>query len=481
MEFETLQYSVADGVAHITLNRPDSANALNPTMGREFRIATAKCADDATVRAVLITSTGKMFCAGGDLRAFADMGASIGAELKQLADDLHMGLSRLLRGHAPVVVAVQGAAAGAGFPLAMIGDIVLASERASFTMAYTAAGLSPDGGSTYLLPRLIGLRKAQELTLLNRRLSAHEAEAWGLITRVVDGESLLDEAWAVARQLAAGPTAAYASARRLLWSSLGDAPETHMEIEGREIAANAVGIDGTEGIAAFVAKRAPAFRGTRVATVARPSLLVPFCRRWVRQNGTSLRPTAGQEHRYTDEVAKRAEDLWYITRQEYLAAERVASTKSEWVDGVVYNMAGASKRHVAVVTRLVELFAGPARQRGCLIGSNDLLVETANANYYPDVVASCDPSADPYIEHNPCFIAEVLSPSTNRTDRVEKRDAFLTIASMQTYWIVDPDTKVVEVWERTEDGWGGRHATAADVVSIACLDASVRVVDIVGV
>lgn len=185
--------------------------------------------------------------------------------------------------------------------------------------------------------------------------------------------------------------------------------------------------------------------------------------------------------RYDLFMAKRAEDLWYVTRQQFLDAERVAPLKSEWVDGVVYNMAGASKRHVATVSRMMELFAGPARQLGCLFGSSDLLVATERANYYPDVVASCDPSDDPYVEHNPCFIAEVLSPSTSRTDRIEKRDAFLAMPSMETFWIVDPDTKVIEAWERSADGWNGRHHSADDVVSIACLDVSVRVVDVVGV
>jgi Uma2 family endonuclease len=177
----------------------------------------------------------------------------------------------------------------------------------------------------------------------------------------------------------------------------------------------------------------------------------------------------------------RTGDPWYVTRQQYLDAERAAETKSEWVDGVVYATAGASKRHVSVVARFMELFAGVARERGCLLGSSDLLVATESANYYPDVVATCDPSDDPYVEHNPCFIAEVISPSTSRTDRIEKRDAFLALPTMQTFWIVDPDTKVIEAWERGADGWMGRHHTADEILSIACLDVTVRVVDVVGV
>ena len=179
-------------------------------------------------------------------------------------------------------------------------------------------------------------------------------------------------------------------------------------------------------------------------------------------------------------MARRAADFGYVSREEYLAAERVAPMKSEWVDGVVYAMAGASKRHVAAVTRMMEFLAGTARQKGCLMGASDLLVETANANYYPDVVVSCRPSDDPYVEHHPCFIAEVLSPSTNRIDRAEKRDAYLAMESMQTYWIVDAEHHIVEAWQRADDGWHARHRTASDPLPVACLGVTVHVVDIVG-
>ena len=263
MAFETLLYDVTDGVAHIILNRPDAANGINSAMARDLKDAAIACDEDRNVRAVLLRANGKLFCAGGDLRSFATFGDQTGVEFKRLTTDLHAALSRFIRMRAPMVVAVHAAAAGAGFPLAMAGDLVLAGRSASFTMAYTAAGLSPDGGSTYLLPRLIGLRRAQELTLLNRRLSAQEAFEWQLVTRVVDDDALVADATALAVQLAAGPTEAFGSAKRLLWSSLGDTMEAHMEHEAREITANAVGADGSEGIAAFVGKRPPAYRGIR--------------------------------------------------------------------------------------------------------------------------------------------------------------------------------------------------------------------------
>ena len=179
-------------------------------------------------------------------------------------------------------------------------------------------------------------------------------------------------------------------------------------------------------------------------------------------------------------MARRAEDFRYVSKQEYLDGERAAAMKSEWVDGVVYAMAGASKRHVDVVSRLLRYVLGAALDRGCLAAASDLLVETANANYYPDVVVSCGPSDDPYVEHNPCFIAEVLSPSTNRVDKIEKRDAYLALPTLETYWIVDPDAKIVEVWERSDSGWTGHHHSAAEPMTVACLGVAVRVVDIVG-
>jgi Uma2 family endonuclease len=179
-------------------------------------------------------------------------------------------------------------------------------------------------------------------------------------------------------------------------------------------------------------------------------------------------------------VARRVEDLFYVSRDDYLAAERSATTKSEWVDGTVYAMAGASRDHVAAVSRMMGLLVGPAQRRGCFIAAADMLVATAHANYYPDVFVSCDPGDDRYVEHRPCFIAEVLSPSTNRVDRIEKRVAYLAIESMRTYWIVDADTKVIEAWVRTEEGWRGSHHTAGEPLEIACLDLTVRVVDVVG-
>ena len=254
-------WEVRDGVGRITLNRPEAMNGLDVDVCRAFLEATIAADEDPSVRAVLLTGAGRMFCAGGDLKFFAGQGPELGANMKRMTAALHAGVSRLARMDAPVVVAVNGTAAGAGFSLAMTGDLVLAGRSARFVMAYTAAGLSPDGSSSYFLPRIVGLRRAQELMLTNRALWADEALDWGLVTRVVDDADLASEAEALARSLAEGPTLAFGGVKRLLVETFDSPLETQMERETLGIAGAARTEDAREGIAAFVAKRKPAFRG----------------------------------------------------------------------------------------------------------------------------------------------------------------------------------------------------------------------------
>jgi 2-(1,2-epoxy-1,2-dihydrophenyl)acetyl-CoA isomerase len=261
MEYRNIRFALADGVATITLDRPDAANAIDLALGRELMHAAIRCDEDPAVRAVLLTATGKMFCAGGDLKAFAAQGDALPALLKELTVYLHAATSRFARMNAPLVVAVNGTAAGAGFSLAVSGDFVLMAESAVLAMAYTAAGLSPDGSSTWFLPRLVGMRRTQELMLTNRRLSAAEALAWGLVSQVVPDAELAAKAAALAAQLAAGPTRAFGTVKSLLASAFSESLETQMELEARGIAAMAHCADGREGIEAFVQKRAPKFSG----------------------------------------------------------------------------------------------------------------------------------------------------------------------------------------------------------------------------
>ena len=258
--FETLLYSHEAKVATITLHRPEAANAFNETMFQDLYDATHHALGQADTRVILLNSVGKIFCAGGDLSEFARTD-DIKPHILRLTTLHHSTLARLARADAPVIAAVQGSAGGAGMALVLGADLVLASEEARFTMAYTAAGLAPDSAATFYLPRLVGLRRALELTLTNRRLSAQEALDWGIVNRLLPAEMLQEEALALARQLAAGPTRAYAAAKRLLQRSLDHSLETQLEDEAQAIAATSVTADAREGIRAFLEKRPPQFRG----------------------------------------------------------------------------------------------------------------------------------------------------------------------------------------------------------------------------
>ena len=258
-DFEQIKYSRDGALASIELNRPDAANGLTAQMAAELREAARRCDDDSRLKVVVLRARGRFFCAGGDIKEMQGHGDAVGRELKALADDLHGTIATLARMEPVLIVAVNGVAAGGGFSFSVIGDIVLAAESASFTMAYTKAGLCPDGSSTWLLPRLVGLRKAQELMLLNPKLSAAEALEIGLVTRVVADDALDAETDALAAELAHGPRRSHAGIRRLLLASYGNDLETQMELEGRSLAACAASPDGREGIDAFVAKRKPEF------------------------------------------------------------------------------------------------------------------------------------------------------------------------------------------------------------------------------
>ncbi|MYH15432.1 MAG: enoyl-CoA hydratase [Gammaproteobacteria bacterium] len=261
MSFETLNYEVANNVATITFNRPEAANAMDPLMAKEFGAAAIDADDDPAVRAIVLTGAGKMFCAGGDLGAFAQAGDGTRKLLMQMTGDLHLGLSRLARSKAPVIGAVNGTAAGAGFSLVMACDLAIAAESAVFTMAYTRAGLSPDGSSTYYMPRKIGDRRTRELMLTNRLLASQEALDWGIVNQVVADAELLGQAQGLAQRLASGPTAAFAAVKTLLNGTFEQTLESQMELEARAIAGLAAGHDGQEGINAFFEKRKPAFTG----------------------------------------------------------------------------------------------------------------------------------------------------------------------------------------------------------------------------
>ena len=257
--FEAIIFEKKGPIAVITLNRPKAANGLNSLLASELADAAKLCDNDSSIRAVILTGNGRFFCAGGDIKEMASAGDDVGKAIKGLADNLHVAISVFSRMDAPLIVAVNGMAAGAGFSLAITGDIVLSSDEAKYTMAYTKAGLSPDGSSSYYLPRIVGMRRAQDLMLTNRMLSAEEAMEWGLVTRIVSSDQLMEEALKIANDLAEGSLGSHAAVKKLLLSSFNNTLETQMELEGREISRRAMSPDGREGITAFTEKRAPKF------------------------------------------------------------------------------------------------------------------------------------------------------------------------------------------------------------------------------
>lgn len=257
-EFSCIKFEIAGRIARITIDRPEAANGLNNALATELATAAARCDGDPSVKAVVLTGAGRFFCAGGDLKAMGQH-QNDPQYLKRVADDLHRAISTFSRMEAPLIVAVNGVAAGAGFSLAVMGDLVVAASSSSFTMAYTRAGLSPDGSASYFLPRLVGLRKAQELMFTNRKLSADEALDWGLINFVVPDAELQAKAEELAKTFVDGARKSNAIVKKLLLSTFGNGLEEQMEIEGRLITECVGSKDGQEGIAAFLGKRPAKF------------------------------------------------------------------------------------------------------------------------------------------------------------------------------------------------------------------------------
>ena len=262
-EFEYLRLEISEGLAIITLSRPESGNALHGEACAELEQAAALLTErNADIRAVLLNAEGKSFCVGGDIKAMtACSSEELPSTLRAMAEKFHNGVLALSRLDAPLVAAVRGAAAGAGLSLVASADYVIASTNARFLLAYPVIGLTPDGGGTWFLPRVIGLRRTAEMMLDNRVLDACEAVNWGLVTCVVDDAALDDEALALARRIASGPTAAFGRIKRLLAVSLGSDLASQLDRELASIAAAGATSDATEGIVAFTERRAAIFSG----------------------------------------------------------------------------------------------------------------------------------------------------------------------------------------------------------------------------
>nr|6SLB_AAA Chain AAA, Enoyl-CoA hydratase/carnithine racemase [Thermus thermophilus JL-18] len=246
-----------DGVLVLTLNRPEKLNAITGELLDALYAALKEGEEDREVRALLLTGAGRAFSAGQDLTEFGDRKPDYEAHLRRY-NRVVEALSGLEK---PLVVAVNGVAAGAGMSLALWGDLRLAAVGASFTTAFVRIGLVPDSGLSFLLPRLVGLAKAQELLLLSPRLSAEEALALGLVHRVVPAEKLMEEALSLAKELAQGPTRAYALTKKLLLEtyrlSLTEALALEAVLQGQAGQTQ----DHEEGVRAFREKRPPRFQG----------------------------------------------------------------------------------------------------------------------------------------------------------------------------------------------------------------------------
>jgi len=251
-----------DGAAaYITLNRPESGNAIDPTLARELAEVACDVAGDPAVRCVVLTGAGRLFCAGGDVGGMAAAGDDAPRFLRNLAGTLHGAIVTLAEMAKPLVVLVNGPAAGAGLSLAILGDVVIAARSAHFTAAYTGIGLTPDGGMSWLLPRVVGLRRAQSMILTNQRVAAEDAERFGLVTQVVDDADLAFEGKRMVDRFVAFPSAAIGAARGLLMAGATSTLRDHLDREAATIAVAGSHAEAREGVAAFLARRKPDFEG----------------------------------------------------------------------------------------------------------------------------------------------------------------------------------------------------------------------------
>lgn len=252
-------FDVRDGVGWITLARGDSGNTVGAIMAAELGEA-VEAAERADVGVVVVTASGRFFCTGGDLREFAEA-PSTSDLTEELAASLATAVRRLENMPSIVVAAVQGTAAGAGVAIAASADIIVAAEAATFTLAYTRAGLSPDGGAT-LLGRSLGLHRALAWALLNPSVAAHEAQQIGFVSRVYPTEGFHESVRELAATLAKGSRDAQVATKRLVRAAM-PAPAEHWDAEVTRISALAGAPDGQEGIHAFLAKRAAHFPSSR--------------------------------------------------------------------------------------------------------------------------------------------------------------------------------------------------------------------------
>lgn len=262
MSYDNIEFEISEGVAVLKLNRPDALNSFTAAMHAEVREVLTLASRDKAVRAVLITGNGRGFCAGQDLN---DRAVAPGEAMPDLGDSVekyYNPLIRLLTGmHKPVICAVNGVAAGAGANIALACDIVIAGRKASFIESFAKLGLIPDSGGTWHLPRLVGMARAKGLAMLGPKVSAEQAEAWGLIWQVVDDDQLMPTALGLAREMATQPTRGFGFTKQAFAASAANTLDQQLELEKELMRAAGRTHDYREGVTAFLAKRAPVYRG----------------------------------------------------------------------------------------------------------------------------------------------------------------------------------------------------------------------------
>jgi 2-(1,2-epoxy-1,2-dihydrophenyl)acetyl-CoA isomerase len=248
-----------ENILQITLNRPEAYNAMDLDLMRMLGEALSYAAADRAIQGVLLTGSGKAFCAGGDLKWISQQAQEAGSVLYRLAPQFHLSITEIRRMEKPVLAAINGIAAGGGFSLALACDFRVMAQSAILRQAYTSSGLSIDGGGSFALPRLVGLARAMEIMAFDQPISATKALEWGLVTKVVPDDQVLNEANAMLQTLTQGALHSFAWSKKLMMDSFNNTLETQLELERQGISDCATHPNGQEGIRAFVEKRKPSF------------------------------------------------------------------------------------------------------------------------------------------------------------------------------------------------------------------------------
>lgn len=260
MRFQTLNIEQNGRVLVITLNRPDMLNAINLELARELCQIAEQTQQNPDIGAIILTGAGdKAFCAGGDLQAFNKFSPEMGAHLKQVTDYFHKAICLFSEMAAPVIAAINGVAAGGGLSMVGFPELAIASKSATFVSAYTKIGLTPDGSSSFFMPRIIGIRRYYELVLTNRTLSAEQALEWGLVSEIIEDDQLLTRAMALAQMIADGPQSSHQRIKKLVMTSFDSDLAEQLDREARFLSECADSDNGKDGIAAFLAKQTPRF------------------------------------------------------------------------------------------------------------------------------------------------------------------------------------------------------------------------------